>query len=60
MRAVIQRVAEAKVTINGAVKGAIQNGLAVLLAGRDSRSLTQFVAALLAMTGLHQARISQC
>ena len=38
MRAVIQRVAEAKVTINGAVKGAIQNGLAVLLAveGADS------------------------
>jgi D-aminoacyl-tRNA deacylase len=32
MRAVIQRVTEAKVTINGAVKGAIQNGLAVLLA----------------------------
>ena len=32
MRAVIQRVTEAKVTINGAVKGAIQDGLAVLLA----------------------------
>jgi len=32
MRAVIQRVAEANVTINGAVKGAIQHGLAVLLA----------------------------
>jgi D-tyrosyl-tRNA(Tyr) deacylase len=32
MRAVIQRVAEAKVSIDGVVKGAIQNGLAVLLA----------------------------
>lgn len=32
MRAVVQRVAEAKVTIDGAVKGAIQHGLAVLLA----------------------------
>ena len=32
MRAVIQRVAEAKVTIAGAVKGAIQHGLLVLLA----------------------------
>jgi D-aminoacyl-tRNA deacylase len=32
MRAVIQRVAQAKVTIAGAVKGAIQNGLLVLLA----------------------------
>ncbi len=32
MRAVIQRVTEAKVTIGGAVKGAIQTGLAVLLA----------------------------
>ncbi len=32
MRAVIQRVAEAKVTIGGTVKGAIQQGLAVLLA----------------------------
>ncbi len=32
MRAVIQRVAEAKVTIEGAVKGAIQHGLLVLLA----------------------------
>ncbi len=31
MRAVLQRVAEAKVTINGAVKGEIQHGLAVLL-----------------------------
>jgi len=36
MRAVIQRVAEAKVTINGAVKGAIQNGLAVLLAVEEA------------------------
>jgi D-aminoacyl-tRNA deacylase len=32
MRAVIQRVAEAKVTIAGAVKGAVQHGLVVLLA----------------------------
>jgi D-aminoacyl-tRNA deacylase len=32
MRAVIQRVAEAKVTIAGEVKGAIQHGLVVLLA----------------------------
>ena len=32
MRAVIQRVTEAKVSVDGAVKGAIQQGLAVLLA----------------------------
>jgi D-tyrosyl-tRNA(Tyr) deacylase len=32
MRAVIQRVAEARVTIEGTVKGAIQHGLVVLLA----------------------------
>jgi D-tyrosyl-tRNA(Tyr) deacylase len=32
MRAVIQRVAEAKVSIDDAVKGAVQHGLAVLLA----------------------------
>src|ERR1035441_983353 len=32
MRAVIQRVSEAKVSIARVVKGAIQNGLAVLLA----------------------------
>jgi D-tyrosyl-tRNA(Tyr) deacylase len=32
MRAVIQRVAEAKVSIAGVVKGTIQNGLVVLLA----------------------------
>jgi D-tyrosyl-tRNA(Tyr) deacylase len=36
MRAVIQRVAEAKVTINGTVKGAIQHGLAVLLAVEEA------------------------
>ena len=36
MRAVIQRVAEAKVSIDGAVKGAIQNGLAVLLAVEEA------------------------
>ena len=32
MRAVIQRVAEAKVTISGTIKGAIEHGLLVLLA----------------------------
>jgi D-tyrosyl-tRNA(Tyr) deacylase len=32
MRAVIQRVAEAKVSVDGIVKGAIQQGLVVLLA----------------------------
>jgi D-tyrosyl-tRNA(Tyr) deacylase len=36
MRAVIQRVSEAKVSIGGAVKGAIQNGLAVLVAVEDA------------------------
>lgn len=36
MRAVIQRVAEAKVTINGVVKGAIQHGLTVLLAVEEA------------------------
>jgi len=36
MRAVIQRVTEAKVSIAGAVKGAIQKGLLVLLAVEDS------------------------
>ena len=36
MRAVIQRVAEAKVTIAGAVKGAIQQGLVVLLAVEEA------------------------
>ena len=36
MRAVIQRVAEAKVTIAGAVKGAIQRGLLVLLAVEEA------------------------
>lgn len=36
MRAVIQRVSEAKVTINGMVKGAIQTGLLVLLAVEDA------------------------
>jgi D-tyrosyl-tRNA(Tyr) deacylase len=36
MRAVIQRVAEAKVTIAGAVKGAIGPGLLVLLAVEDA------------------------
>lgn len=38
MRAVIQRVAEAKVSINGSVRGAIQNGLAVLLAVEEADS----------------------
>ena len=36
MRAVIQRVAEARVTIAGHVTGAIQNGLLVLLAVEDA------------------------
>jgi D-tyrosyl-tRNA(Tyr) deacylase len=36
MRAVIQRVSEAKVTIDGAVKGAIQTGLVVLLAVEEA------------------------
>ncbi len=36
MRAVIQRVAEAKVTIKGVVKGAIQRGLAALLAVEEA------------------------
>ena len=36
MRAVIQRVAEAKVSIDGVVKGAIQNGLTVLLAVEEA------------------------
>ena len=36
MRAVVQRVTEAGVTINGTVKAAIQKGLAVLLAVEDA------------------------
>jgi D-tyrosyl-tRNA(Tyr) deacylase len=36
MRAVIQRVSEAKVTIAGATKGAIQKGLLVLLAVEEA------------------------
>ena len=36
MRAVIQRVSEAKVSIAGIVKGAIQHGLAILLAVEES------------------------
>jgi len=36
MRAVIQRVTEARVSIDGVVKGAIQNGLAVLLAVEET------------------------
>lgn len=36
MRAVIQRVSEAKVTVNDTLKGAIQNGLLVLLAIEDA------------------------
>ena|SRR6185436_222048 len=36
MRAVIQRVSEANVAINGQVKGAIQRGLLVLLAVEDA------------------------
>jgi D-aminoacyl-tRNA deacylase len=36
MRAVIQRVAEAQVSIDGAVKGAVQQGLVVLLAVEEA------------------------
>ena len=36
MRAVIQRVAEAKVSIDGVVKGAIQSGLVALLAVEEA------------------------
>jgi len=36
MRAVIQRVSEAKVTIAGAIKGAIQKGLLLLLAVEEA------------------------
>jgi D-tyrosyl-tRNA(Tyr) deacylase len=36
MRAVIQRVSEAKVSIAGTVKGAIQHGLAVLIAVEEA------------------------
>jgi D-tyrosyl-tRNA(Tyr) deacylase len=36
MRAVIQRVTEAKVTIGGIIKGSIQRGLVVLLAVQES------------------------
>src|SRR5258708_39082785 len=36
MRAVIQRVSEAKVTIGGATKGAIQKGLIILLAVEEA------------------------
>ena len=39
MRAVIQRVAEARVTIAGRVTGAIQKGLLVLLAVEDADAL---------------------
>src|SRR6266704_2377334 len=36
MRAVVQRVSEASVTITGQVRGAIQNGLVVLLAVEEA------------------------
>jgi D-tyrosyl-tRNA(Tyr) deacylase len=36
MRAVVQRVTAANVSINGTVKGAIQQGLAVLLAVEEA------------------------
>jgi D-tyrosyl-tRNA(Tyr) deacylase len=39
MRAVIQRVSEAKVTIDGSVTSAIQQGLTVLLAVEDADTL---------------------
>jgi len=38
MRAVIQRVSEAKVTVAGATKGAIQKGLLILLAVEEADS----------------------
>src|SRR5215470_11373455 len=38
MRAVIQRVSQGKVTIGGAIKGAIQKGLLVLLAVEEADS----------------------
>ena len=38
MRAVIQRVSEAKVTIAGAIKGAIEKGLLILLAVEEADS----------------------
>ena len=38
MRAVIQRVSEAEVTINGQVRSAIQKGLAILLAVEEDDS----------------------
>jgi D-tyrosyl-tRNA(Tyr) deacylase len=38
MRAVIQRVSEAKVTVAGATKGAIQQGLLILLAVEEADS----------------------
>jgi len=40
MRAVVQRVTEASVTIDGTVKGVIQHGLVVLLAIEESDELT--------------------
>lgn len=40
MRAVIQRVSEASVTINGAVKSAIENGLLVLVGIEDADDQT--------------------
>ena len=39
MRAVIQRVANASVSVNGQVKGAIARGLVVLLAVEDADTL---------------------
>src|SRR6266487_6261185 len=38
MRAVVQRVSEASVTITGQIRGAIQNGLVVLLAIEEADS----------------------
>lgn len=43
MRAVIQRVSEASVTINGAVKGAIQTGLLILLGIEEADTVEDIV-----------------
>jgi D-aminoacyl-tRNA deacylase len=43
MRAVIQRVSDAKVAISGAVKGAIQHGLVVLLAVEETDTAADII-----------------
>ena len=44
MRAVIQRVCEAKVTIDGSVTASIQQGLIVLLAVEDADMLEDILS----------------